>query len=180
MWQKILFLIFTLIFWNLFYHVIYKLIPDYLIMCFKCFGVLFEPFQSDFRRPRLPDLLLFKGTLFSVHMRPASYTPLVFSSCCLNFLYTLPAWLRWFSSPPSTSISDRKSKSLTDVLLYSEIAKPLSLPADIMIQPILVCSAIESFIWGDSIITSRTGGRWVYTFFMILRDGKLGGWVVLD
>ena len=27
----------------------------------------------------------------------------------------------------------------------------------------------------DSIITSRPGGRWVYTFFVILRDGKLGG-----
>ena len=23
-------------------------------------------------------------------------------------------------------------------------------------------------------------GRWVYTFFVILRDGKLGEWVVLD
>ena len=29
----------------------------------------------------------------------------------------------------------------------------------------------------DSIITSRPGGRWVYTFFVILRDGKLGGGV---
>ena len=28
---------------------------------------------------------------------------------------------------------------------------------------------------GDSIITSRLGGRWVYKFFLILRDGKLGG-----
>ena len=28
---------------------------------------------------------------------------------------------------------------------------------------------------GDSIITSRPGGRWVYRFFVILRDGKLGG-----
>ena len=28
---------------------------------------------------------------------------------------------------------------------------------------------------GDSIITSRPGGRWGYTFFVILRDGKLGG-----
>ena len=24
-------------------------------------------------------------------------------------------------------------------------------------------------------ITSRPGGRWVYTFFAIIRDGKLGG-----
>ena len=32
----------------------------------------------------------------------------------------------------------------------------------------------------DSIITSPPGGRWVYTFFVILRGGKLGGWVVLD
>ena len=28
---------------------------------------------------------------------------------------------------------------------------------------------------GNSIITSRTGGRRVYTFFVILHDGKLGG-----
>ena len=28
---------------------------------------------------------------------------------------------------------------------------------------------------GDSIIASRPRGRWVYTFFLILRDGKLGG-----
>ena len=33
---------------------------------------------------------------------------------------------------------------------------------------------------GDSIITSRLGGRRVYTFFAILLDGKLRGWVVLD
>ena len=32
-------------------------------------------------------------------------------------------------------------------------------------------------IRGDSIITSRPGGRWIYTFFEILLDGKLGvGW----
>ena len=36
------------------------------------------------------------------------------------------------------------------------------------------------FIRGDSIITSHLRGRWVYGFFVILRDGKLGGWVVLD
>ena len=35
-------------------------------------------------------------------------------------------------------------------------------------------------VGGDSIITSRPEGRWVYTFFVILRDGKLEGWVVLD
>ena len=29
-------------------------------------------------------------------------------------------------------------------------------------------------LWGDSIITSRPGGRWFYTFFVILREGKLG------
>ena len=30
-------------------------------------------------------------------------------------------------------------------------------------------------LMGDkSIITSRTGGKWIYTFFVILRDGKLG------
>ena len=39
---------------------------------------------------------------------------------------------------------------------------------------------IEILIRGDSIITSRPASRWVYTFFVILRDGKLGGWVVLD
>ena len=33
---------------------------------------------------------------------------------------------------------------------------------------------------GDSIITSNPEKRWVYAFFMILRDSKLGGWVVLD
>ena len=33
---------------------------------------------------------------------------------------------------------------------------------------------------GHSIITSLLGGRWVYTFFVILRDGKLGGRVVRD
>ena len=27
---------------------------------------------------------------------------------------------------------------------------------------------------GDSVITSCPGGRWVYTFFVILRYGKLG------
>ena len=32
----------------------------------------------------------------------------------------------------------------------------------------------------DSIITSSPGSRWVNTFFVILRDGKLGGWVVPD
>ena len=35
-------------------------------------------------------------------------------------------------------------------------------------------------LWGDSMITSRPGGRWVYTFFSIFRDGKSGWWVVLD
>ena len=30
-------------------------------------------------------------------------------------------------------------------------------------------------LWGELIITSRPGGRWVYTFFVILRDVKLGG-----
>ena len=33
---------------------------------------------------------------------------------------------------------------------------------------------------GTSIITSRRGSRWVYTFFVIFRDGKLWRWVVLD
>ena len=148
-------------------------------MCFKCFGVLFEPFQSDFRRPRLPDLLLFKGTLFSVHMRPASYTPyfsqvvvwIFCTHCHQDFGGSLHLLVHLYHT---------ESQNLTDVLLYSEMAKSFSLPTDIMIQPILVCSAIESFIWGDSIIMSRTGGRWVYTFFVILRDGKLGGWMVLD
>ena len=28
---------------------------------------------------------------------------------------------------------------------------------------------------GDSVITCRRRGRWVYTFFVTLRDGKLGG-----
>ena len=33
---------------------------------------------------------------------------------------------------------------------------------------------------GDSIITSCPGGRWVYKFFMILCDGKLGdGWYLI-
>ena len=32
----------------------------------------------------------------------------------------------------------------------------------------------------DSIIASRPGGKRVYKFFVSLRDGKLGGWVVLD
>ena len=40
--------------------------------------------------------------------------------------------------------------------------------------------ACQHEVWGDSIITSRPGEWWVYTFFVILRDGKLGGWVVLD
>ena len=30
-------------------------------------------------------------------------------------------------------------------------------------------------IWGCSIITSRFRDRWLYTFFVILRDGKVGG-----
>ena len=33
----------------------------------------------------------------------------------------------------------------------------------------------KGWFWGDSIITLYPGGRWVYTFFVILRDGKLGG-----
>ena len=42
--------------------------------------------KSDFRRPRLPDLLFFKSTLFSVHTIPVSYQPSLFlSNCCLNF-----------------------------------------------------------------------------------------------
>ena len=33
---------------------------------------------------------------------------------------------------------------------------------------------------GDSIITSRPGGRWAYTFFVILSDDKLvGGWYLV-
>ena len=40
-------------------------------------------------------------------------------------------------------------------------------------------SYIPSFhrvpLGGDSIITSRPGGRWVYTVFLILLDGKLRG-----
>ena len=41
---------------------------------------------------------------------------------------------------------------------------------------------LESWVTirADSIVTSRPGGRWVYTFFVILRDGTLGVWVVLD
>ena len=38
----------------------------------------------------------------------------------------------------------------------------------------------ELYRWSNSIITSRPEGRWVYKFFVILRDGKLGGRVVLD
>ena len=37
------------------------------------------------------------------------------------------------------------------------------------------------FYRGDSIITSRPGERWVYTFFVTLRDGKLGGgWYLIN
>ena len=32
-----------------------------------------------------------------------------------------------------------------------------------------------NYLKGDSIITSHPGGRWVYTFFVILPDGKFGG-----
>ena len=52
-------------------------------------GFCSSRFKSDFRCPRLPDLSLFKGTLFSVHTIPVSYLPPSFlSSCCLNFLFT--------------------------------------------------------------------------------------------
>ena len=52
-------------------------------------GFCSSRFKSDFTRPRLPDFLLFKGILFSVHTRPVSYHPPSFlSSCYLNFLYT--------------------------------------------------------------------------------------------
>ena len=37
-----------------------------------------------------------------------------------------------------------------------------------------------SEIWGDSIFTSRPWGRWIYTLFVILCDGELGEWLVLD
>ena len=43
----------------------------------------------------------------------------------------------------------------------------------------LHCTVLH-FHRGDSLITSRPGGRWVCTFFVILRDGQLGVWVVLD
>ena len=33
----------------------------------------------------------------------------------------------------------------------------------------------KGWFWGDSITTLYPGGRWVYTFFVILCDGKLGG-----
>ena len=34
---------------------------------------------------------------------------------------------------------------------------------------------------GDSVITSCPEGRWVYTFFVILRYGKLGsGWYLIN
>ena len=41
-------------------------------------------------------------------------------------------------------------------------------------------NAVTQINRGDSIITSRPASRWVYTLFVILRDGKLGRWVVLD
>ena len=76
-------------------------------------GFCSSRFKSDFRHPRLLDLFLFKGTLFSVHTRPVSQQPPSFlSSCCLNFLCTFSSWLEWFSSTPSTSISHRRAKSL--------------------------------------------------------------------
>ena len=104
-------------------------------------------FKRDFKRPRLPELLLFKGTLFSFHTRPVSYQPPSFlSSCYLNFLCTFSSWLKWFSFTPITSISHRRSKSLTDVLVYSELTKSLSLPGDIMTPPTLVYSAMGSLI----------------------------------
>ena len=35
--------------------------------------------------------------------------------------------------------------------------------------------------WSNLLITSRAGGRWVYIFFVILRDGKLGGrWYLIN
>ena len=38
----------------------------------------------------------------------------------------------------------------------------------------------NAYLKGSSIITSRPGGRWVYAFFVILRDGKLGcGWYLI-
>ena len=93
-------------------------------------------FKSDFRRPRLWNLLLFKGTLFSVHASPVSYHPPSFlSSCCLNFLYTFSSWLKWFSFTPNTSISYRRSKSLTDILVYSELTKSLPLPGTLWPNP---------------------------------------------
>ena len=86
-------------------------------------GFCSSRFKSDFRRPRLPDLLLFKGTLLSVHTRPVSYQPPSFlSSYCLNLLFTFSSWLKWFSSTPGTSISHRQLKSLTDVLVYRELS----------------------------------------------------------
>ena len=36
-------------------------------------------------------------------------------------------------------------------------------------------------LWSCSIIASRLWGRWFYTFFVILRDGKLGGgWYLIQ
>ena len=76
-------------------------------------GFCSSRFKSDFRRPKLPDLFLFKRNLFSVQTKPVSCQPPSFLlSCCLNFLYKFSSWLKWFSSTPSTSKMDGQNHSL--------------------------------------------------------------------
>ena len=49
------------------------------VFCLSCFN-------SDFRRPKLQNLLLLKDILFLFHRRPVSYQPPLFlASCRLNF-----------------------------------------------------------------------------------------------
>ena len=80
----------------------------------------------------------------------------------------------WFN----TVNSNRDEASFLEIKLWNR-AKVVKLKAQLK----LGYASQKSSQWddtGDSINTSRPGSRWVYTFFMILRDGKLGGWVALD
>ena len=100
-------------------------------------------FKSNFWRPRLPNLLLFKGP----HKTSLIPAPLISLKLLFEFFYTHSHHdLSESLSFLVTSISHRRSKLLTDVLVYTELTKSLSLPGDIMTQLILVCSAIGSWI----------------------------------
>ena len=117
---------------------------------------------------------------------------------CLNIAWSIhyipklmdiPSWTEWWPSQhqiiPTTInsintalFSQAKARGIARTNRKIKICI-LQVKMFILQTIYFVLQIFLQLVRGDSVITSRSGAGWVYIFFVILRDGKLGG-VVLD